>query len=80
VEKRESGREEGNFFSIHLREKSSEGKSPRAWGAERGSQGYGNEDRQEGSQTLKTRLPRFKATSGGRFFERRSEKKKGFQI
>jgi hypothetical protein len=61
-------------FPITLKEQSSEGRSPRALGAERGPQGFeALAHRRKGSQTLRAGLSRCTATRFERF--ERSEKK-----
>jgi hypothetical protein len=42
VESARAERKKGNFFSIAMKEKSFERRSPRAWGAEKGFQGFRN--------------------------------------
>lgn len=59
-------REARNRLPTNESEKSSEGRSPRALGAEIRPQGSVNESRWEGSQTLRAGPPPSKATLGGR--------------
>jgi hypothetical protein len=53
--------ERGNSFFDSQMDESSEGRSPRALGAERGFLGTGNERPREGSQTLRRRTSERKA-------------------
>lgn len=59
----------GNGSPTPGEEESSEGRSPRVLGAERGFRGNGDGGHREGSQTLRVRLPRPEATGGGRSSE-----------
>jgi hypothetical protein len=71
-----------NLLSITGEEQSSEGRSPRALGAERGFPGFRELKRshEEGSQTLNMELPRSRVMTFRTLSQTRGSEKKGSEV